>query len=54
MKVSGTTPAIAYPHMEESLMANQDLMQVDGVSGATYSLYRFRYAVTVALMKALI
>ena len=54
MKVSGTTPAIAYPAMEEMLLSTQDIMQVDGVSGATYSLYRFRYAVTIALMKALI
>lgn len=54
MSVSGTTPAIAYPAMEEMLIATQDMMKVDGISGATYSLYRFRYAVTVALMKALL
>lgn len=54
MSVSGTTPAIAYPAMEEMLIATQDMMEVDGISGATYSLYRFRYAVTVALMKALL
>lgn len=28
------------------------MTKVDAVSGASYSLYRFRYAVTVALMKA--
>ncbi len=54
MSVSGTTPAIAYPHMEEMLLSTQNMMQVDGVSGATYSLYRFRYAVTLALMQAYI
>jgi major membrane immunogen (membrane-anchored lipoprotein) len=54
MSVMGTTPAIAYPDMEEMLLTNQDITQVDGVSGATYSRYRFRYAVTIALMKALI
>jgi len=54
MSVTGTTPAMAYPIMEEQLIATQDLTGVDGVSGATYSRYRFRYAITVALMKALI
>jgi len=54
MSVSGTTPAIAYPSMEDQLVATQNMMEVDAVSGATYSLYRFRYAVSVALMKALI
>ena len=52
MSVTGTTPAIAYPIMEEMLLAEQNMMQVDAVSGATYSLYRFRLAVTVALMQA--
>ena len=54
MSVTGTTPAIAYPIMEEMLLAEQNMMQVDAVSGATYSLYRFRLAVTIALMQALI
>ena len=54
MSVSGTTPAIAYPLMEEMLLTTQNMMQVDGVSGATYSLYRFRLAVTLALMQAFI
>jgi len=54
MSVTGTTPAIAYPALEKMLLSTQDMMQVDGVSGATYSLYRFRYAVTVALMQAFI
>ena len=54
MSVTGTTPAIAYPIMEEMLLMEQNMMQVDAVSGATYSLYRFRLAVTIALMQALI
>lgn len=54
MSVMGTTPAIAYPDMEEMLLTTQDITKVDGLSGATYSRYRFRYAVTIALMKALI
>lgn len=52
MEPAGTTPAIAYPIMEEQLLEKQDMMKVDAVSGATYSLYRMRYALTMALMKA--
>lgn len=52
MSVTGTTPAIAYPHMEEMLLATQNMMEVDAVSGASYSLQRFRLAVTLALMQA--
>lgn len=52
MSVTGTTPAIAYPEMEEMLLTEQNMMKVNAVSGATYSLYRFRLAVTVALMQA--
>lgn len=52
MSSTGTTPSIAYPYMEKLLLEAQNMMEVDAVSGATYSLYRFRYAVTVALMKA--
>ena len=52
MSVTGTNPSIAYPIMEEMLLSEQNMMQVDAVSGATYSLYRFRLAVTVALMQA--
>lgn len=54
MSASGTSPAIAYPAMEEMFLSSQNIMQVDAVTGATYSLYRFRYAVCVALMQALI
>lgn len=44
MKVSGTTPAIAYPVYEKSMLQKQNLDQIDAVSGATYSLYRFKLA----------
>ena len=54
MSVTGTTPAIAYPIMEEMLLSTQNMMEVDAVSGATYSLHRFRLAVTLALMQAFI
>jgi len=52
MLVAGTTPAIAYPAMENQLLNKQDLSELDAISGATYSLYRFRYAVSIALIKA--
>ena len=54
MSVMGTTPAIAYPLMEEMLLATQNMMEVDAVSGASYSLHRFRLAMTIALMQAII
>lgn len=52
MSAAGTSPAIAYPDMEKQLVEKQKMWEVDATSGATYSLYRFRYAVTLALMKA--
>jgi len=54
MSVTGTTPAIAYPLMEEMLLSTQNMMEVDAVSGASYSLQRFRLAMTIALMQAII
>ena len=54
MSVAGTTPAIAYPEMEEMLLSTQNMMEVDAVAGASYSLYRFRYAVSLALMQAIL
>jgi major membrane immunogen (membrane-anchored lipoprotein) len=54
MSVTGTTPAIAYPQMEKQLLATQHMMEVDAVSGASYSLYRFRYALVLALMQSMI
>lgn len=52
MKAAGTTPSEAYPLYESNLIKKQNMMEVDAVSGASYSLYRFRYAVMAALMKA--
>lgn len=52
MSRAGTSPAIAYPEMEKQLLEKQEVWKVDATTGATYSLYRFRYAVTLALMKA--
>lgn len=52
MSISGSTPAQSYPAMEKQLLETQDLWKVDALSGSTYSLYRFRYAVMVALMQA--
>ena len=52
MSITGTTPAIAYPNMEQQLLEKQNIMKVDAVSGASFSLYRFRYATMIALMRA--
>lgn len=52
MSVTGTSPSIAYPMMENQMLDKQNMNSIDAVSGATYSLYRFRYAVMIALMKA--
>jgi major membrane immunogen (membrane-anchored lipoprotein) len=49
---SGASPAEAYPVYEAAMLEHQELMKVDAVSGATYSLYRFRTAVLRALLKA--
>jgi len=52
MSITGTTPAIAYPQMEKNLINVQNIMAVDGVSGASASRYRFRYATIIALIRA--
>lgn len=52
MSIRGTSPAIAYPSYEKQLIDKQDYRKVDAISGATYSLFRFRYALSIALMKA--
>lgn len=52
MLESGTTPAIAYPKYESRMMETQDYNQIDGVSGASYSLYRFKLAVLYAMMNS--
>ena len=49
MSVNGTTPAIAYPKYESEMLEKQDYNQVDAVSGASYSLYRFRLAIIYAI-----
>ncbi len=54
MSITGTTPAIAYPVMEKQMLEEQHMMKVDAVSGATYSLYRFRYALTMAMIKGML
>ena len=50
MSVSGTTPAIAYPIYENALVEKQNLEELDAVSGASYSLYRFKLAVAYAIV----
>jgi len=54
MSVMGTSPAITYPFMEDMLLSTQNMMKVNAVSGASYSLQRFRLAVTIALMNSII
>ncbi len=50
MSITGTTPAIAYPIYEKALLEEQSLDELDAVSGASYSLYRFKLAIAYALM----
>lgn len=52
MLESGTTPAIAYPHYESRMMETQDYNQVDAISGASYSLYRFKLAILYAMLNS--
>lgn len=52
MSATGTSPSIAYPDYEKQMLNKQDYMKVDAVTGATYSMFRFRYALAIALMKA--
>jgi major membrane immunogen (membrane-anchored lipoprotein) len=52
MLESGTTPAIAYPSYESQMLEKQDYNKVDGISGASYSLYRFRLAILYAMLNA--
>lgn len=52
MLESGTTPAIAYPKYENQMLQNQDFNQVDAVSGASYSNYRFKLAILYAIMNS--
>jgi major membrane immunogen (membrane-anchored lipoprotein) len=48
--VTGTSPKIAYPVYEAELVEKQNLMSVNAVTGASYSLYRFRMTAIRALM----
>lgn len=52
MSRGGASLEDAYPFMEKELLLKQDIQDVDAVSGATYSLFRFRYVMGIALMKA--
>jgi len=51
MSASGTTPAIAYPIYEKQLSDKQQFDQLDAVTGATYSMYRFKLAVAYAILE---
>jgi major membrane immunogen (membrane-anchored lipoprotein) len=52
MLQSGTTPAIAYPIYEKQMLTKQDFNQVDAVSGASYSNFRFKLAILYAIMNS--
>ena len=52
MLQSGTTPAIAYPIYESQMLSKQDFNQIDAVSGASYSGYRFRLAILYAILNS--
>ena len=52
MLQSGTTPAIAYPIYEKQMLEKQDFNQVDAVSGASYSQYRFKLAILYAVLNS--
>lgn len=52
MLQSGTTPAIAYPIYENQMLKKQDFNQIDAVSGASYSNYRFKLAILYAIMNS--
>jgi major membrane immunogen (membrane-anchored lipoprotein) len=47
---AGTSPAVAYPLYESQLVEKQNLKSVNAVTGATYSLHRFRVTVIRALL----
>jgi major membrane immunogen (membrane-anchored lipoprotein) len=52
MLQSGTTPAIAYPKYESGMMNKQNFNEIDAVSGASYSLYRFKLAILYAMLNS--
>ena len=49
MMKNGTSPAIAYPLYETQMLEKQDFNKVDAVTGASYSLFRFRLAILYAM-----
>lgn len=52
MLQSGTTPAIAYPKYESEMLAKQNFNEIDAISGASYSLYRFKLAILYAILNS--
>lgn len=52
MLQSGTTPAIAYPNYESAMLKDQDFNRIDAVSGASYSLFRFKLAILYAVLNS--
>ncbi|MBW8327207.1 MAG: hypothetical protein K0M50_20760 [Prolixibacteraceae bacterium] len=52
MLQSGTTPAIAYPKYESGMLGKQNFNEIDAVSGASYSLYRFKLAILYAMLNS--
>ena len=52
MLQSGTTPAIAYPVYENQMLNKQDFNQIDAVSGASYSQFRFKLAILYAILNS--
>lgn len=52
MMEGGTSPAIAYPEYEKQMLRKQDLNQIDAVSGASYSSYRFKLAILYAILNS--
>lgn len=53
MLQSGTTPAIAYPKYESGMLNKQNFNEIDAVSGASYSLYRFKLAILYAMLNSM-
>lgn len=53
MLQSGTTPAIAYPKYESGMLKKQNFNEIDAVSGASYSLYRFKLAILYAMLNSM-
>ena len=52
MLQSGTNPAIANSKYEMEMLTKQNYNQIDAVSGASYSLYRFKLAILYAILNS--